>query len=145
MTTVSSPIEVPIFHPTYEEFQDFSGYISKIESLGAHRIGLAKIVPPKEWNPRKLGYKQKEIDETIVENPIRQEVQGKNGIYSVYNVQQRSVKLREFQRLASNHRHAPPTSLSQQYEKLEIKYWQSLLSVPPIYGAGKLLNNRNLI
>ena len=145
MSTVTSFLEVPIFYPSYEEFQDFSSYISKIESLDAHRIGLAKIIPPKQWSARQSGYNQKKIDETLVENPIKQEIQGKHGIYSVYNIQQRSLKLNEFQRLASNHRYAPPTSLASQIEKLEVKYWQNLTTLSPIYGAGKQLNSNHPI
>lgn len=31
------------FHPTMEEFKNFSRYIAFIESQGAHRAGLAKV------------------------------------------------------------------------------------------------------
>lgn len=31
------------FHPTVEEFKNFSRYIAYIESQGAHRAGLAKV------------------------------------------------------------------------------------------------------
>jgi len=133
---VSSDSEVPVFYPTYEEFKDFSAFISSIEARGAHRIGLAKIVPPKEWLARHMGYKHKEIDEKMVENPIKQEVHGKDGAYSVFNIQQRSIKLSSFQRLASSNRYAAPRPISNDFEKLEKKYWQSLTSNAPIYGAG---------
>jgi len=126
---------VPIFYPTYEEFRNFSAYISKIESLDAHKIGLAKIVPPKEWIARKSGYKQKQIDDTIVENPIKQEVHGKDGFYSVHNIQQKSIKLNYFEKLCQTSRYATPKHLTHNYEKLERKYWQNLTSISPIYGA----------
>jgi jumonji domain-containing protein 2 len=138
----TSRLEVPVFYPTFDEFRHFSSYISKIESLGAHEIGLAKIVPPKEWTPRKLGYKQKQINETSVKNPIKQEIRGKNGIYSVDNVQQRSIKLSQFQRLASTHRYSTPSAISNDLNKLEERYWQNLTSIAPIYGAGELKNRR---
>ena len=137
MTMVSSNIEVPIFYPTYDEFKDFSAFVSSIEARGVHRIGLAKIVPPKEWKARQMGYKQKQIEETIVQNPIKQEVHGKDGLYSVYNIQQRSIKLNQFQKLASTNRYTTPTTISNDFEKLEKKYWQNLTSISPIYGAGK--------
>ena len=130
-------MEVPIFYPTYDEFKDFSTFIASIEARGAHRVGLAKIVPPKEWKARQLGYKHKLIGEKLVENPIKQEVHGKDGVYSVFNIQQRSVKLNYFQRMASSNRYAPPAAIDNDYEKLEKKYWQSITSVAPIYGAGK--------
>jgi jumonji domain-containing protein 2 len=137
MSILSSNFEVPVFYPTYDEFKSFSSYISKMESCGAHKIGLAKIVPPKEWVARKMGYKQKQIEETIVQNPIKQEVHGKNGLYSVYNIQQRSIKLNQFQKLASTNRYATPASISNDVEKLEKKYWENLTSISPIYGAGR--------
>lgn len=31
------------FHPTKEEFKDFSRYIAYMESQGAHRAGMAKV------------------------------------------------------------------------------------------------------
>jgi len=133
---VSSQFEVPVFYPNYDEFQDFSAFISSIEARGAHRMGLAKIVPPKEWKARQMGYKQKEIDDKMVENPIKQEVHGKDGTYSVFNIQQRSIKASSFRRLASSNRYTAPHSISNDLEKLEKKYWQSLTSNPPIYGAG---------
>lgn len=133
---VSSNSEIPVFYPTYDEFKDFSAFISSIEARGVHKIGLAKVVPPKEWIARRSGYKQKQILDKSVENPIKQEVRGKDGVYSVFNIQQRSIKLSSFQRLASSSRYAAPASLSNDYEKLEKKYWQSLTSNAPIYGAG---------
>jgi hypothetical protein len=136
MSLVSSNLEVPVFYPSYDEFKDFSAFISSIEARGAHRIGLAKIVPPKEWKACQMGYKQKQIDEKMVENPIKQEVHGKDGVYSVFNIQQRSIKLNSFKKLASSNRYAPPHSISNDLEKLEKKYWQSLTSNAPIYGAG---------
>lgn len=129
-------LEVPIFYPTYDEFQNFSSYIAKIESQGAHKIGLAKIVPPQQWTARKMGYKQKQIDDTIVENPIKQEVRGKDGLYLVYNIQQKSVKLSQFQKLSSTNRYVTPPSIANDFEKLEKKYWDNLTSIAPIYGAG---------
>jgi len=35
--------QIMVFRPTMEEFKDFSKYIEYIESLGAHRAGLAKV------------------------------------------------------------------------------------------------------
>lgn len=137
MSILSSNLEVPVFYPTYDEFKNFSSYVSKIESYGAHKIGLAKIIPPKEWTARKMGYKQKEIEDTIVQNPIKQEVHGKDGLYSVYNIQQKSIKLNQFQKLAATSRYATPTSISNDIVKLEKKYWDNLTSISPIYGAGR--------
>jgi jumonji domain-containing protein 2 len=35
--------KIMVFRPTYEEFKDFSKYIEYMESVGAHRAGLAKV------------------------------------------------------------------------------------------------------
>ena len=42
------------FYPTLEEFSNLTKLIEYMESCGAHRAGIAKIVPPKEWVPRSL-------------------------------------------------------------------------------------------
>lgn len=63
------------FRPSYEEFKDFSKYIEFIESKGAHLAGLAKIIPPVEWKPRKASYNIDEINMTIPA-PIQQVVSG---------------------------------------------------------------------
>ena len=34
---------VMVFRPTYEEFKDFNKYLKHIESLGAHKAGVAKV------------------------------------------------------------------------------------------------------
>lgn len=34
---------IMVFRPTWEEFQDFSGYIDYMESKGAHKAGLVKV------------------------------------------------------------------------------------------------------
>ena len=53
------PIQVPecvTYRPTWEEFKDFKTYVEHLESKGAHKAGIVKVVPPPEWIPRKEGY-----------------------------------------------------------------------------------------
>jgi len=50
----SSMPQIMVFRPTMEDFKDFTKYIKHIETLGAHRTGLAKVIHPKEQIPRKL-------------------------------------------------------------------------------------------
>ena len=95
-----SQLEVPVFYPTMDEFKDFTGYIEKIEREGAHKVGLAKIVPPKEWCPRQSGYNN--LDGLKINAPISQRVTGKEGIYTQYNIQLKSMKLAEFAKLANS-------------------------------------------
>ena len=35
--------KIMVFRPTLEEFADFSAYIRKMEEMGAHRTGVAKV------------------------------------------------------------------------------------------------------
>jgi jumonji domain-containing protein 2 len=69
---------VPVFRPTFDEFKDFAKYIDKIEAQGAHKIGLAKIIPPKEWVARRNGYN--DLDGFKIKTPISQRVTGREGI-----------------------------------------------------------------
>ena len=39
---------IPVFKPTMEEFQDFEGYMNRVECWGK-RSGIVKVIPPKEW------------------------------------------------------------------------------------------------
>lgn len=63
------------FRPSYEEFVNFADYIEYMESRGAHKAGLAKIIPPVEWKPRRSGYDIENINMTIPA-PISQVVTG---------------------------------------------------------------------
>jgi hypothetical protein len=40
---------IPVFKPSMEEFEDFEGYMNKIECWGM-RSGIVKVIPPKEWS-----------------------------------------------------------------------------------------------
>ena len=60
------------YYPSMEEFADFSKFVDKIEAEdSAHLAGICKIVPPKEWIPRKSGYDLEGINFNI-DNPIKQ-------------------------------------------------------------------------
>lgn len=34
-----------VFRPTWDEFKDFAKYVDHMESKGAHKAGLAKVMP----------------------------------------------------------------------------------------------------
>lgn len=36
---------IMVFRPSEEEFKNFNQYIKYIEECGAHKIGLAKVLP----------------------------------------------------------------------------------------------------
>ncbi|ELU02724.1 hypothetical protein CAPTEDRAFT_102794, partial [Capitella teleta] len=75
--------KIMTFRPTYEQFKDFPSMIAYIESQGAHKAGLAKIIPPKEWCPRRGGYDDLDL---MIPAPISQMVTGCQGLYQQYNI-----------------------------------------------------------
>ncbi|ETN59259.1 JmjC domain-containing histone demethylation protein 3C [Anopheles darlingi] len=123
---------IMVFRPTWEEFQDFSAYIDYMESKGAHKAGLVKVVPPPEWVPRKQGYDVKDINITI-RTPISQIVSGRQGIYQQLNIQKRSLTVQEFYEKAKQERHCTPKHFD--YADIEKKFWKNITYVAPIYGA----------
>ncbi|XP_035786646.1 probable lysine-specific demethylase 4B [Anopheles albimanus] len=123
---------IQVFRPTWEQFTNFSKYIEYIESQGAHRAGLAKIIPPPEWVPRKQGYDLDGLNLTIPA-PICQVVAGKLGLYQQINIQKNPLTVKQFAELASTERYATPKHFD--FEDLERKYWKNVTYVAPIYGA----------
>ncbi|KAB0391370.1 hypothetical protein E2I00_005218 [Balaenoptera physalus] len=86
--TLNPSARIMTFYPTMEEFRNFSRYIAYIESQGAHRAGLAKVVPPKEWKPR-ASYD--DIDDLVIPAPIQQLVTGQSGLFTQYNIQKKAM------------------------------------------------------
>ncbi|XP_064415798.1 lysine-specific demethylase 4A [Latimeria chalumnae] len=118
------------FRPTEEEFQNFSRYIAYVESQGAHRAGLAKVIPPKDWKPR-LDYD--DIDDLVIPAPIQQVVTGQSGLFTQYNIQKKPMTVREFRRTANIDKYSTPRYTD--FDDLERKYWKNVTFNPPIYGA----------
>ncbi|XP_049274936.1 lysine-specific demethylase 4B isoform X3 [Rhipicephalus sanguineus] len=129
-TCTSSVPKIMVFRPTLEEMQDFSKYLEHMESMGAHKAGLAKIIPPKEWIPRKGGYDDIDME---IPSPISQVVSGGQGLYQQYNIQKKSMSVKEFRRVAQSDRFNTPPHFD--YEDLERKYWKNIAFNAPIYGA----------
>jgi [histone H3]-trimethyl-L-lysine9/36 demethylase len=125
---------VPVFRPTWDEFKDFPKYIDYIETQGAHKVGLAKIIPPKEWNPRgNLPKNFEDVKKMKIVSPSSQHVEGREGIYTQYNISKPSMTVADFEQLANSQKYATPKHTS--FDDLERKYWKNLTFIPPIYGA----------
>ncbi|XP_058886238.1 lysine-specific demethylase 4C isoform X3 [Acipenser ruthenus] len=122
--------KIMTFRPTMEEFKDFNKYLVYMESQGAHRAGLAKVIPPKGWKPRRS---YDDIDDLVIQAPIQQMVTGQSGLFTQYNIQKKPLSVKEFRRLANSDKYCTPRYLN--YEDLERKYWKNLTFVSPIYGA----------
>lgn len=101
-----------------------------MESKGAHRAGLAKVIPPKDWKPRKH---YDDIDNLMIPAPIQQMVTGQSGLFTQYNIQKKPMTVKEFRQLANSDKYCTPRYID--YEDLERKYWKNLTFVAPIYGA----------
>ncbi|XP_015912038.1 lysine-specific demethylase 4A [Parasteatoda tepidariorum] len=121
---------IQVFRPTMEEFKHFSKYIEYIESQGAHRAGLAKIIPPEGWIPRRNGYDDIDL---VIPSPITQMVTGRQGLYQQLNISQKCLTVGEFRRMAESPKFRTPNHFD--YEDLERKYWKNITYNSPIYGA----------
>uniref|UniRef100_A0A672MLV9 [histone H3]-trimethyl-L-lysine(9) demethylase n=1 Tax=Sinocyclocheilus grahami TaxID=75366 RepID=A0A672MLV9_SINGR len=118
------------FHPTREEFKDFNRYIAYMESQGAHRAGMAKVVPPKDWKPRRT---YDDIDDLVIPAPIQQVVTGQSGLFTQYNIQKKPMTVREFRKTANTDKFRNPRYAD--FDELERKFWKNLTFNPPLYGA----------
>ncbi|KXJ18313.1 lysine-specific demethylase 4A [Exaiptasia diaphana] len=120
--------KIMVFRPTRAEFSDFSAYIRKLESHGAHKAGIVKIVPPNEWVPRR-NYNAVDID---IPAPIHQVITGTQGLFQLFNVQKKKLSYKEFKAMANDESHKPPKG---DFEELERKYWKNLTFNAPTYAA----------
>ncbi|XP_064386205.1 lysine-specific demethylase 4C-like [Halichondria panicea] len=118
------------FTPTWEQFQDFQGFISYMEEQGAHHCGVAKIVPPREWTPRS---NYDNVGDLVIQSPISQTVMGQQGVYQVYNIQRKPITVREYKILANSDKYCPPKA--KDHEELERKFWKNVTFNAPLYGA----------
>ncbi|XP_045835913.1 lysine-specific demethylase 4B-like [Meles meles] len=105
-------------------------YVAYIESQGAHRAGLAKIIPPKDWKPRQT---YDDIDDMVIPAPIQQVVTGQSGLFTQYNIQKKAMTVGEYRRLANSEKYC--TRRHQDFDDPECKYWKNLTFMSPIYGA----------
>ncbi|XP_060889825.1 lysine-specific demethylase 4B [Labrus mixtus] len=122
--------KIMTFRPTMEEFKDFAKYIVYMESQGAHRAGLAKVIPPEGWKPRKS---YDSIEDMVIPAPITQVVTGQSGLFTQYNIQKKSMTVGEYRKMANSKKYCTPRH--KDFDDLERKYWKNLTFVSPIYGA----------
>jgi jumonji domain-containing protein 2 len=131
--TPDGGFKVKTYYPTLEEMKDFNAYIKYIHEDGGHRAGLAKIVPPAGYEPRKGGYNDEKLYQMEITCPIRQEVTGEGGLYQQMNiVDRKKMSVRNFKRL-SEEKH--PTPLHTDQAALDRIFWKNVFTNPSIYGA----------
>ncbi|XP_029905184.1 lysine-specific demethylase 4B isoform X2 [Myripristis murdjan] len=129
-STKNPSCKIMTFHPTMEEFKNFGKYIAYMETQGAHRAGLAKVIPPKGWKPRRS---YDTIEDMVIPAPIMQVVTGQSGLFTQYNIQKKSMTVGEYRKLANSKKYCTPRH--KDFDDLERKYWKNLTFVSPIYGA----------
>ncbi|KAF8063524.1 jumonji superfamily protein [Lyophyllum atratum] len=91
---------IPVFKPTMEEFQDFEGYVSKIECWGS-KSGIVKVIPPKEWTAA-LPPLQEQLSGVKIKTPIEQHMLGRGGLFRQENMEKRKLmSVREWAELCA--------------------------------------------
>lgn len=118
------------FTPSKKEFKDFSRYIAYMESQGAHQAGMAKVIPPKGWKPRRT---YDDIDDLVIPAPIQQMVTGQSGLFTQYNIQKKPMTVHEFRKTSNMAKFCSPRYVD--FDELERKFWKNLTFNPPLYGA----------
>ena len=127
MEPARDQIKPMTFYPTLEELARFDQYVAGMESKGAHKAGVAKIVPPKNWVARKSGYDLADVNKEI-KTPVKQitsSLQVTSGAFITLNKQSTtSLSLPEYHRLATSPKHLPPSHSSP--DELEHLYWKEV-------------------
>ena len=122
----------PVFRPTVEEFKNFTQYIDLIEKTG--ELCVCKIIPPAGF-ARDRNYDDAELP--IVQSPIRQVVDGRNGAFTVRLYELPPMAAREFRAIDKKN-----AFISESYPERERKFWKSLgiswSKEDPVYGADSL-------
>lgn len=62
-------------------------------------LSSLKVVPPKEWKPRGS---YDDIDDLVIPAPIQQVVTGQSGLFTQYNIQKKSMTVREFRKISNS-------------------------------------------
>ena len=131
---------MPVLRPTMADMRaPFEEYIERAEPwLREHGIG--KIVPPREWVPRRGGYEDLQVEITC---PIRQHATGGRGVFRSMLVECKPLPLRGggreggggkgFRELALEQDRLRPAGACP--EELERRFWKNVPFAPPMYGA----------
>lgn len=82
---------VPVFKPTYTQFQDFYKFMEQINSFGM-QSGIVKIVPPQEWVDKlDIPPQPASLQKVKIKSPIQQHISGSKGVFSVQNVEKNKI------------------------------------------------------
>ncbi|XP_016659770.1 lysine-specific demethylase 4C-like [Acyrthosiphon pisum] len=126
-------LRIMVFRPTWTEFQDFSSYIEMMEKKGAHRAGLAKVIPPPEWIARRKRYDEDDVMTLEIPAPISQVAQGNRGLFQLHMVEKKPMTVSDYKIIAESDKFKTPDYFD--YDDLERKFWKNIMYKPPLYGA----------
>ena len=99
--------EAPVFYPTMEDMKrPFEEYVSSIEEE-AWQYGIAILQPPPGWSARPSGYRT--LEDWLIQRPIRQYVTGSKGVFRSVHVEEKSMQLAHFRRLANTETNRKPS------------------------------------
>ncbi|VDL91545.1 unnamed protein product [Schistocephalus solidus] len=112
--------------------------------MGAHHMGLCKIIPPKTWCPRRRGYE--DLSNFVIERPIIQLTSGTAGVYfqvrglGIHLIErsqdvrsQKNLTFEKFAKLSKSAKAQRPRFRN--ISELESQYWSSIKNLQPLYGA----------
>lgn len=85
--------------------------------------GVAKIIPPPEWKPRKNDY---DIDHMpiVIPQPSVQIVTGQHGSHQQVTVANEQLTVQQYHQLVNEDQYRTPKHID--HEELERKYWRSI-------------------
>ena len=126
MTPTSDQYQPMTFRPTMDELTSFVDYVSYMEKQGAHKAGVAKIIPPKSWIARKAGYDSGKLNTkmgSLIAHNISDAVRVPGCFMTELEPSGTSVTLAAYQQLAVTAKHLPPKHTC--YNELEHPYWKA--------------------
>jgi len=94
-------------------------------------FGIVKIVPPARWKARKRPYDQ-DINDLLIQGPIEQNIQGKAGIYELFLMQKKSLRIKEYRKKVEMF---DDYTDNKSVEEVEELFWKNINFSPPLYGA----------
>ncbi|KAJ1506193.1 hypothetical protein HMI54_003220 [Coelomomyces lativittatus] len=99
---------IPVFTPTYAQFQNFDQFVQQIDHFG-QQYGILKVIPPKQWIEN-LPDIRPALSRAKISKPISQSFEGTScDVMQLCNMEiRRSYSVTEFAKLSLQKQHRPP-------------------------------------
>lgn len=126
---------IPVLHPTIEDMNNgLLEYVKAIESRGADKWGIAKVIPPASWSarPNDRQYRDYPVLHYNIPQPILSqsfEASEHEGVFFVCAERKKISHVSTFSSWRDFHSARVPNVVS------EVEYWDGLLSLAPLYRA----------